>query len=112
MRIIEHGKFYEQGNIVCKNCNCHFVYTLDDIMGHHAYEDNKEFQVTEVSCPECNLIIEINRELIENNTINDNQIDENTTDLNDDNQVDENTTDLNDDNQVDENTTDLNDDNN
>ena len=95
MRIIEHGKFFEKGQIICEKCNCIFTYFAEDTIQHNVYENEQEFQVTEIICPECNFIIELNKELInvpnnEDEFNNDeNVINNNDEELIDDNNIDD-----------------------
>ena len=58
MRVIKHGNKYEIGKITCKNCECEFAYTAEDIKvetwtDYDSYYHD-QYDRTIVNCPECN----------------------------------------------------------
>ena len=67
MNIIEHGTHYKIGDITCSRCSCVFSYNLDDVLGYDEIKNNQKIHITQVICPECNLVIETDREITELN---------------------------------------------
>ena len=59
MKIIEHGKYYEQENNIAKcNCGCKFRYDEDEVTAQTqteevSYKDYRKYLYKWVKCPEC-----------------------------------------------------------
>lgn len=63
-RVINHGKKFERGPIICSDCGCEFMYSDEDVhQEKFSYFDDEtgweSYHEMAVHCPECNHQIEI-----------------------------------------------------
>ena len=58
MKILEHGRFYNDGNkIKCNNCGCVFIYNDKDVARTYSVKYDCEYYSrlgSIILCPECN----------------------------------------------------------